>query len=178
MSATPFLRPLPPFEPRDAVLAAAPLVAGTAVGVATNPRAGGWYQRLSKPAWTPPGAAFGPVWTVLYTLMGLAATIVARAGREQLPGGLAEPRQRADLALGLFGVQLVLNLLWSVVFFGARQVKPAGVELAILWASIIATVVAFLRVRVLAGVLLLPYLAWTTFAGLLNAELIRRNPRA
>jgi benzodiazapine receptor len=178
VTATPMLRPLPPFERRDLVLAAAPLVAGTAVGLVTNARGMRWYRSLAKPSWTPPDAVFGPVWTVLYVLMGIAASIVARAGRERLPAGLALPRRRADLALALFGVQLVLNLLWSVVFFGARQVRPAGVEIAVLWASIVATVVAFARVRLLAALLLLPYLAWTTFAALLNADLIRRNPRA
>ena len=81
-------------------------------------------------------------------------------------------------ALGLFGLQLVLNLAWSIVFFGARRVRLAGIEVVALWMSIAVTTVAFLRVRLLAGLLLLPYLAWTTFAGALNADLVRRNPRA
>lgn len=157
--------------PQDVALGLAPLVAGTVVGLATNADGSRWYRRLAKPAWTPPDAVFGPVWSVLYLLMGVAAVLVARAG------GRA-PRSAVRPALGLFGVQLLLNLGWSIVFFGARRVRLAGVELAALWVSIAITVVAFLRVRLLAGLLLLPYLAWTTFAGALNADLARRNPRA
>ena len=165
----------PPLEARDVALALAPLVTGTIVGAATNARGRGWYRRLSKPSWTPPDAAFGPVWTVLYLLMGLAATIVARSGRERLPAGVDEPRQRADRALGVFGVQLVLNLLWSVVFFGLRRIRPAAAEIVAVWVSILATIVAFARVRTVAALLLLPYLAWTTFATLLNLDIARRN---
>jgi tryptophan-rich sensory protein len=165
----------PPLEARDIALALTPLVAGTIVGAATNARGQGWYRRLSKPSWTPPDAAFGPVWTVLYLLMGIAATIVARSGRERLPAGVDEPRQRADRALGAFGVQLALNLLWSVVFFGLRRIRPAAAEIVAVWISILATIVAFARIRTVAAVLLLPYLAWTTFAALLNLDIARRN---
>ena len=84
----------------------------------------------------------------------------------------------ADRALAAYAVQLALNLGWSILFFGARRPKAAGAEIAALWVSIVATVIAFARVRLAAGLLLLPYLAWTSFAGLLNAEIVRRNPRA
>ena len=177
MSASSATRTAASIEPRDLVLGAAPLVAGTLVAAATSGDESRWYRTLAKPAWTPPGAAFGPVWSLLYALMGVASVIVAWAGRERLATGDRFVRRRADVALGLHAVQLALNLAWSVIFFGRRELKPAGVELAILWGSIVATVVAFLRVRTLAGLLLLPYLAWTSFAGLLTAELIRRNPR-
>jgi tryptophan-rich sensory protein len=165
----------PPLEVRDVALALAPLVTGTIVGVVTNARGQGWYRRLSKPSWTPPAALFGPVWTVLYLLMGVAATLVARSGRERLPAGVDEPRRRADTALGAFGVQLVLNLLWSVVFFGLRLIRPAAAEIVAVWVAVVATIVAFARVRTAAAVLLLPYLAWTTFATLLNLDIARRN---
>jgi tryptophan-rich sensory protein len=161
-----------PVEPRDLLLGLGPVVAGLAVGAATGSGGSRWYRRLAKPAWTPPGAAFGPVWTVLYLLMGAAAVLVARTPAAGGGGSGSRP------ALALWGGQLLLNLAWSVVFFGARRVRLAGAELALLWVAIVATIVAFLRVRVLAGLLLLPYLAWTTFAGLLNAELARRNPDA
>jgi len=163
---------------RDVALGVAPLVAGTVVGLVTNSDGSRWYRRLAKPSWTPPDAAFGPVWSVLYLLMGVASVIVARAGRERDASGEDGGGQRAGRALGVYAVQLALNLGWSLIFFGARRVKPAGAELAMLWASIVATVAAFTRVRLVAGLLLIPYLAWTSFAALLNAELIRRNPTA
>jgi tryptophan-rich sensory protein len=166
----------PPLAARDVALSLAPLLAGSVVGVATNARGMGWYRSLSKPAWNPPDAVFGPVWTVLYLLMGIAASLVARSGRERRPEGVDEPRRRADRALGAFAVQLVLNLLWSVVFFGFRGIRPAAAEIVALWVAIVATIGAFARVRMLAAALLLPYLAWTTFAALLNLDIARRNP--
>jgi translocator protein len=170
--------PLADFGARDVALGAAPLVAGTIVGLATNSGGTDWYRGLSKPSWTPPDAVFGPVWSVLYLLMGTASVLVARAGRT-LPKYASEVAQPStDRALGAFAVQLVLNLGWSVLFFGLRRPRAAGVELVALWAGIAATVIAFARVPLAAGLLLLPYLAWTSFAGLLNAEIIRRNPRA
>ena len=165
-------------DARDLALGVAPLVAGTIVGLATNSRGTGWYRQLAKPSWTPPDAVFGPVWSVLYLLMGTASVVVARSGREQADGAKAAGQPSADRALAVYAVQLVLNLVWSVLFFGARRPKAAGAEMAALWVSIVATVIAFARVRLAAGLLLLPYLAWTSFAGLLNAEIIRRNPRA
>jgi benzodiazapine receptor len=171
--------PLPQLDARDLALGAVPLVAGTIVGLATNSSGSRWYRGLDRPAWNPPDAVFGPVWTVLYVLMGAASVVVTRAGRRQPePDDEGVAGTRTDRALRIFAVQLVLNLAWSVLFFGARRPKAAGVELAVLWASIALTIVAFARVRLFAGLLLLPYLAWTSFAGLLNVEIIRRNPEA
>lgn len=176
MSTDAHSRPrLGPPAGRDLVLGLGPLVAGSVVGVLTNARGQGWYRRLSKPRWTPPDAVFGPVWTTLYLLMGLAAAMVARSGRERLPAGVDEPRRRADLAIGAFAVQLVLNLLWSMVFFGARRVRLAAAEIAILDGAILATVAAFARVRPVSAALLLPYLAWSAFATALNIDIARRN---
>ena len=166
--------PDPSIRAADVAIALAPLVAGSVVGIATNASGRGWYRRLRKPAWTPPDAVFGPVWTALYLLMGLAAALVFREERGR---ARREPAERR-LAAGSFAVQLALNLLWSVLFFGLRRVRPALVELVALWASIVATTIAFARIRLIAGLLLLPYLAWTTFAGLLNLDIARRNPRA
>jgi tryptophan-rich sensory protein len=153
------------------LLGLGPLIAGSAVGLVTQGGGSRWYRGLAKPRWTPPPVVFGPVWSVLYLLMGLAAVLV---DRERGRGAATT----ATPALRLFGTQLVLNLAWSILFFGARRLRLASVELGVLWLAIAATIAAFLRVRLLAGVLLLPYLAWTTFAGALNAEIARRNPRS
>jgi benzodiazapine receptor len=154
-------------------LGVAPLVLGTIVGLVTNEGGQLWYRRLSKPSWTPPDAVFAPVWTVLYLLMGAAAVLVRRA---RPADGTRAPS--TDLALGLFGGQLVLNLLWSIIFFGRRQVRAGAAEIVVLLVALVATVVAFARVRLTAALLLLPYLAWTSFATVLTAAIVRRNPRA
>ncbi|MFN8629288.1 MAG: TspO/MBR family protein [Chloroflexota bacterium] len=185
----------------DLLVAVAPLVAGTAIGVATNSGGQWWYRLLSKPSWTPPAWVFGPVWTVLYLLQGIALVQVLRAGRRRADDrkvnvfgtehDLAEvsptdteigaPSRAADRvrpAVAAFGLQFALNLAWSVIFFGQRAPKWAALELAGLLAALWATFFAFARVRLSAALLLLPYLAWSTFAGLLNVDVVRRNPRA
>jgi tryptophan-rich sensory protein len=126
---------------------------------------GDWYQSLSKPAWTPPDAVFGPVWTLLYVMMGIAAWLVWRN----------RSSSNVTAALGLFAVQLILNALWSYLFFGLQRPALAFFELMGLWLVIVATVLAFRRIRPLAAVFLLPYLAWVSFALLLNFRLWRLN---
>jgi translocator protein len=126
---------------------------------------GAWYQALEKPPWTPPGWLFGPVWTILYAMMGVAAWLV---WRERGFSG-------APAALGLFLLQLVLNAAWSWLFFGLRRPDLAALEILILWAAIAATIVAFWRVRPLAGWLLVPYLLWVSFAAALNVAIWRLN---
>lgn len=141
----------------------AALLAGLIGGVATRP--GEWYASLDKPAWTPPGWIFGPVWTILYLMMGVAAWLVwERRGTG-----------RAEAALTLFVVQLALNALWSWLFFGWHRIDLAVVEILILWLLIAATLSAFVRVRRAAGALLVPYLLWVSFAGALTLEIWRRN---
>ena len=122
-----------------------------------------WYRRLSKPRWAPPAAVFGPVWTLLYVLMGIAAWRVSAEG-EQGRG-----------ALRLFGLQLLLNGAWTPIFFGLRQPGVAFAEIVATWAAIVATLIAFARTRPVAGLLLVPYLAWVTFATALNWSIWRRN---
>ena len=122
----------------------------------------GYYERLRKPGWAPPKQAFGPVWTALYALIGTAAWLVSRRGG-------------SEGALRLWGVQLVLNAAWTPLFFGARARGAALVEIAVMWAAIVATTFAFFSRRTLAGVLMLPYLAWVTFATALTYEVWRRN---
>jgi translocator protein len=161
-------RPSPNRPLTGLVIGLVPLVAGSAVGVVTNARGLRWYRRIAKPSWTPPDGVFGPVWTVLYLLMGRALVLVLRER--------AHDPSASTVALGAFGAQLTLNLLWSVLFFGLRRVHLALAELIALWLAIVVTAFAFARVRLAAGVMLLPYLAWTTFAGVLNAAIAARNP--
>lgn len=134
-------------------------------GVATARSVGTWYQELAKPPFSPPDWVFGPVWTVLYLMMGVAAWLVWR--RAGLRDGAA--------ALTLFGVQLALNAAWSWLFFGFRLPGVAFVELLVLWAAIAATLVAFWRTTLAAGLLMVPYLAWVSFAAALNLALWRLN---
>lgn len=122
-----------------------------------------WYQQLPKPSWNPPNWVFAPVWTVLYTLMGIAAWLVWR--RRGLAG--------ARVPLGLFTIQLVLNVGWTALFFGQREVGAAFAEIVLLWLAILATMVAFWRVQRAAGILFVPYLAWVTFAAALNYAIWR-----
>jgi tryptophan-rich sensory protein len=145
------------------------VVAVQAVGALSGVAAGGdlvrFYDELRKPAGTPPPAAFGPAWTVLYLLMGVAAWLVWREGITR----------RTATALGLFAFQLALNFAWSLIFFGQQRVGVALIEIAVLWLAILATIVAFWRVRPLAGALLVPYLVWVSFATYLNAGIWRLN---
>lgn len=134
-------------------------------GAVATTHAPSFYGSLDRPAWAPPSGIFGPVWTVLYIMMALAAWLVWRAR------GLAGNR-----ALALFVVQLGLNALWSWLFFRWRAGALAFAEILILWAAIAATILEFRRVREAAAALLLPYLAWVTFAAALTWSVWRRNP--
>lgn len=124
---------------------------------------GAWYAGLAKPAWTPPNWLFGPAWTTLYLLMALAAWKVWIAVR------------RVDGALLLYLVQLVLNALWSWLFFGLQRPDLALANIVVLWLLILATIVLFWRRDRLAGALMLPYLAWVGFATALNLAIWRLN---
>lgn len=123
-----------------------------------------WYPALRKPSWNPPNALFGPVWTILYLAMAVAVWLVWRSGGD------------VTFAVGLFALQLVLNVAWSVVFFGQRNLRGALVVIAGLWLAIAATLVVFASIDPLAGALFLPYLAWVTFASILNGAIARLNP--
>jgi translocator protein len=125
---------------------------------------GEWYASLQKPSWNPPSWVFGPVWTTLYVMMGTAAWLV-----------WDRRRGAARVALGLFLVQLAFNAGWSWLFFGLNAPGLAFGWILLLWALIAATAAAFRATRTAAGVLLLPYLAWVTFAAALNFTLWRMN---
>jgi translocator protein len=126
---------------------------------------GEWYASLEKPAWNPPGWIFGPVWSALYAMMAVAAWLVWKRG------GFAAQRK----ALGLFLAQLFLNALWTPLFFGLQQPGLAFAEILLLWLVIVATLIAFRRVSRPAFWLLVPYLAWVSFAAVLNGTLWRIN---
>lgn len=157
-------RPTPaPWAALIGCLLVAYAVAG--LGAAASIDAASFYAQLDRPAWAPPAWVFGPVWSVLYTMMGVAAWLVWRS---------ATPGRRA--ALGWFGAQLVANALWSWLFFGWRLGAWAAAEVLLLWALIVATVLAFRRLSGLAAGLLLPYLLWVSFASVLTWAVWQRNP--
>ncbi len=138
--------------------------AAAALGAVASVDAASFYAQLSKPSWAPPGWLFGPVWSVLYALMGIAAWLVWRA-----------PGPRA-VALGLFAAQLGANALWSWLFFAWHRGALAAVEVLVLLALIVATIAAFWRSSRLAALLLLPYLLWVSFASVLTWTIWRGNP--
>ncbi len=138
----------------------------SAVGGLAAVDAAAFYGALQQPGWGPPAWLFGPVWTVLYTMMGVAAWLVWRAG-----GFRGNP-----LAFSVFFLQLALNALWSWLFFTWRQGSLAFAEIAALWVCILVTLLLFWRVRPIAGALLVPYLAWVSFAAALNFVLWQQNP--
>jgi translocator protein len=141
--------------------------AASAVGAVASIQAKSFYGQLVQPNWAPPPTIFGPVWTILYALMGIAAWMVWRSG------GFRSNRQ----ALTLFLLQLAFNALWSWVFFAWHLGAMAFADVVVLWILIVATLVSFWRVRPLAGSLLITYLLWVTFAGALNYTLWQLNPQ-
>lgn len=147
---------------------AALVFGAAALGALASVDARDFYAQLVRPAWAPPGWLFGPVWTGLYALMAVAVWLVWRER------GFAGARA----ALGLFVVQLAANALWSWLFFAWRQGAWAFAEVLLLWALIVATLVSFHRIRALAAMLLVPYLAWVSFAAMLTFAVWRLNPQA
>lgn len=141
--------------------------AASAVGAVASIQAKSFYGQLVQPEWAPPSYVFGPVWTVLYALMAIAAWLVWRSG------GFHTNR----VALSLFMVQLALNALWSWLFFAWQRGALAFVDIVLLWVLIVVTLVSFWRVRPLAGALLIPYLLWVSFAAALNYSLWQLNPQ-
>lgn len=139
----------------------------SAIGAIASIEARSFYAELLQPAWAPPGWLFGPVWTLLFALMAIAAWLVWRSG------GFRANR----IALTLFLVQLAFNALWSWLFFAWHRGGLAFADILLLWVLILATLVAFWRVRPLAGALLVPYLLWVSFAAVLNYSIWQLNPQ-
>ncbi|GGL56034.1 tryptophan-rich sensory protein TspO [Wenxinia marina] len=138
----------------------AALAAG-ATGAAFPP--GAWYERLQKPTWVPPNAAFPIVWTVLYVLMAIAGARVA-----------GEPDSGA--AMAFWALQIALNALWTPLFFGLRRMQWAMVVMGLLWLAVLGCLIAHWRVDWVSGLMFVPYLAWVTTAGALNWSVLRLNP--
>jgi translocator protein len=138
---------------------AVPLIIGLIGSLFTLPEIPGWYAGLQKPSFNPPAWIFGPVWTLLYILMGISLWLVIR----DAAGG--RPVQQA---VALFAAQLAANLAWSILFFGLHLLIVAFVEIIVLLALIAATTIAFRRINTTAGWLLVPYLCWTGFATILT----------
>ena len=137
-------------------------------GYATTRSLRDWYLALPKPSWNPPNWVFGPVWTVLYLAMAVAAWLVWRV------------RDERDVAAALvwFAAQLVLNVAWSVVFFGLRAPKGGLAVIVALWLAIVGTILAFAPISTPAAAILAPYLLWVTFATALNGAIVRTSPSA
>jgi len=141
------------------------LAASAVGGAATASSVGTWYQSLAKPWFNPPNWIFAPVWTALYFMMAIAAWRLWR--RDGLAGARA--------AMTLFALQLVLNMVWSIVFFGLRSVGAALVEIVVLLLAILATTLVFWQRDRVAGMLFIPYAGWVAFAAVLNAALWQLN---
>ncbi len=139
---------------------AIPQLVGITAGIATASSVRDWYPGLRKPFFNPPNWVFAPAWTLLYVLMGIALYRV---------WGMGLDRPEVRWALTLFGIQMLLNGLWSIIFFGLRSTGWGLVEVVFLWSAVVATTVAFGRLDSLSYALLIPYVAWVSFAAVLNA---------
>lgn len=126
----------------------------------------GWYTTLNKPSFNPPNWIFGPVWTILFILMGMSLFLVWRKGLKS---------KKSKTALKIFFAQLGLNLLWSVLFFGAHSPTLAFIDIILLWIVILFTIVKFYKISKLSAYLLMPYLLWVSFATILNFFIVRLN---
>ncbi len=141
-------------------------MAGLIGSIFTIPAIGTWYAELNKPSFSPPNWVFGPVWIALYALMGISACLVFSKGWKN---------KKIKNAISIFSLQLVLNVLWSVIFFGAKNPFLALAEMAILWIAIFVTIKKFNEISKTAGNLLIPYLAWVSFAAILNLSIVLMN---
>jgi tryptophan-rich sensory protein len=145
---------------------AIPVLVGGISGFFTVSGVESWYQTIHKPSWNPPNWVFGPVWTTLYVMMGIALWLVWKEDTS---------RELKMIAFILFGVQLILNFLWSFVFFKLEQPGFAFLEILFMWVAILATIFAFAQVNKTAAWLLVPYISWVSFAAILNFTIWRMN---
>lgn len=141
--------------------------AGLIGSIFTKPAIPTWYATLEKPFFTPPNWLFAPAWITLYVLMGIAAFLIWRKGLN---------REGVKPALLIFLVQLALNALWSVVFFGFKSLLGGVIVIAVLWVAILFTILKFFHLSNAAGALLLPYILWVSFATALNISVLVLNP--
>lgn len=132
----------------------------------TSSSVSNWYLTLNKPFFNPPSWVFGPVWITLYLMMGISLYIVWN-------GGLRN--KHAKIAITIFGIQLLLNSLWSILFFGLQSPLSAFIEIVLLWGAILATIIYFYRISKIASYLLIPYFLWVSFAAVLNLAIVYLN---
>ncbi|MEO0092508.1 MAG: TspO/MBR family protein [candidate division WOR-3 bacterium] len=140
--------------------------AGFIGSIFTTPNIPTWYATLRKPSFTPPNWLFAPVWTILFLLMGISAYLVWRYGLSN---------SQVRIALLIFIVQLVVNILWSLVFFGLKAPLAGFFVIIALWLLILLTIIHFSNISITAGILLIPYILWVSFASVLNFMLWRLN---
>ena len=136
-----------------------PFIAGGIGSFFTMPNIPTWYATLNRPSLSPPNWIFGPVWTILYIIIGISLFLVWRNGLD---------KKGAKIALVIFLVQLVLNSLWSILFFGLQNPLFAFIEIIFLWIFILLMIISFYRISKVAGLILIPYILWVSFAGYLN----------
>jgi tryptophan-rich sensory protein len=142
---------------------AIPLIAGFIGSIFTTKSIPNWYATIQKPSFNPPNWIFGPVWTTLFILMGIALYLVWTSGKAN------------NAALWIFGIQLALNVLWSIIFFGLHSPLWAFVDIIALWLAILATIISFFSVSPPAAYLLVPYILWVSFATILNWKIMVLN---
>jgi benzodiazapine receptor len=141
-------------------------MAGIIGSIFTTPAIPNWYANINKPTFRPPNWVFAPVWTTLFLLMGIALFLVLRKGLNE---------KDIKIAIAVFAFQLVLNTLWSVLFFGLESPFAAFVEIVFLWVAILASIILFFRISKIAAYLLIPYILWVSFASILNFAIWRLN---
>lgn len=141
-------------------------LAGVLGALFTSPSIPTWYASLEKPAFNPPNWLFSPVWITLFVLMGISLYFLWESTLKE---------RRAKRVLFIFSIQLALNVLWSIIFFGLKSPSFAFLEIVILWAAILLTIIKSLKVSKIAGVLLIPYILWVSFAAVLNFFIWKLN---
>ncbi len=138
------------------------LILGFTSGLITKSAVIDWYPTIKKPIFNPPNGVFGPVWTLLYIMMAVAAALI---------WNVIDSNNNAKTALKYFAIQLALNILWSILFFGLHNPAAAFIEIIILWLLIFKTYIEFKKINTIAAYLLLPYLFWVSFATILNGSI-------
>lgn len=141
-----------------------PVIVGLLGSLVTTPSISAWYAELNKPSFNPPNWIFAPVWTTLFILMGISLYLVWQT-----------KSKKKSKALNLFGIQLGLNLLWSVLFFGLHKPLYALIDITVLWIVIFVTMLEFRKFSKTASLLFLPYLAWVALAAVLNFSIVMMN---
>lgn len=154
------------------------LLVGFVGSVFTTPAIANWYAFLNKPSFSPPNWLFAPVWTTLYILMGISLALVwngIKEDKKDKKDKKDKTDKRVQTAIIFFAFQLVLNSVWSILFFGLKSPGLALVEIVFLWLAILLTIIKFYKISKIAACLLIPYLAWVSFASILNFAILKLN---